>query len=194
MLKQVESDTRFIAEQLKLLRLSTDKKITEVAEASGYSVSYISQIENGKRELNCKALRRILLNGFGETLSSFFAKIFDQSVGNLSKVYETSFKLYNDDRSVGVEVLIPTNSAKEIEVVKLYLNPGSSFDDEFRIEFKLYGHVQSGEILIEHSGERLLVSQGKSFVLNSFHEQNIKVMNRSDRVSEVLLIFTPPVF
>jgi transcriptional regulator with XRE-family HTH domain len=75
-LKQVEADTRFIAEQLKLLRLSTDKKITEIAEAVGFSVSYISQIENGKRELNYKVLRRILLNGFSETLSSFFAKDF----------------------------------------------------------------------------------------------------------------------
>lgn len=195
MLKQVEADTRFIAEQLKLLRLSTDKKITEIAEAVGFSVSYISQIENGKRELNYKVLRRILLNGFSETLSSFFAKIFDQSTDdNSSRVYETPFKLYNEDRTVGVEILIPTNSAREIEVVKLYLKPNSSFDDEFRFDFKLYGHVQSGEILIEHSSDKLIVSQGKSFVLNSFYEQNIRITNHSECLSEVLLIFTPPVF
>ncbi|CUU06265.1 transcriptional regulator, XRE family with cupin sensor [Candidatus Thermokryptus mobilis] len=195
MLKQVEVDARFIAEQLRLLRLSTDKKITEIAEASGFSVSYISQIENGKRELNYKALRRILLNGFSETLSSFFAKIFDQSTDdNSSRVYETPFKLYNEDRTVGVEILIPTNSAREIEVVKLYLNPNSSFDDEFKIDFKLYGHVQSGEILIEHSYGDMLISQGKGFVLSFFSEQNLKIRNQSEHTSEVFLIFTPPVF
>jgi len=194
-LKQVEVDARFIAEQLRLLRLSTDKKITEIAEASGFSVSYISQIENGKRELNYKALRRILLNGFSETLSSFFAKIFDQSTDdNSSRVYETPFKLYNEDRTVGVEILIPTNSAREIEVVKLYLNPNSSFDDEFKIDFKLYGHVQSGEILIEHSYGDMLISQGKGFVLSFFSEQNLKIRNQSEHTSEVFLIFTPPVF
>ncbi|MCX7763096.1 MAG: helix-turn-helix domain-containing protein [Candidatus Kryptonium sp.] len=203
-------DNELIAQQLKTLRLSTDKKITEVAEATGYTPSYISLIENGKRNLNYKILRKILLYGFGETLSSFFAKIldheskfdtFDEDTSPDLQIYKTPFKLYNEDKTVAIQILIPTDASRGIELVKVILSEGSIFEDEFTTNFKLQGTVLNGMVEIQHNGQRTEVLQNESFSLlvkTTLYQPNstggFKILNLSKGTSEILLLFTPPVF
>ncbi len=197
-LEQNEFDNGFIASQLKLLRLSTDKKISEIAEATGFTPSYISYIENGKRNLTYKVLRRILLDGFGETLSSFFAKILEDQ-DHHNKVFKTPFKLHNEDKTTTVEILIPANASREIELIKLHLSPGSTFEEQFKIDFKLYGTVVNGVVEIQNSNKKATIAEGEGFLFriqveDILEQAHLKISNVSENEAELLLIFTPPVF
>lgn len=199
LLRQAEFDNGFIANQLKLLRLSTDKKITEIAESTGYAPSYVSYIENGKRNITYKVLRRILFNGFGETLSSFFAKILENQEQCNLKIYKTSFKLYNEDKTTTVEILIPTDTSREIELVKVYLSPGSIFEEKFKIDFKLYGTVVNGFVEVQNSNKKATIFKDESFIFHIrvesiLNQAHLKISNVSEDEAELLLIFTPPVF
>lgn len=200
-LEQLEFDNEFLAQQLKLLRLSTDKTINEIAEATGYSQSYISLIESGKRNLNYKNLRRILLYGFGETISSFFTKILEEDTNQTyeTKLYKTPLKLYSEDKNIIVEILIPADIAREIELVKISLSPGSTFEEDFRTDFRVYGTLLNGTAIIQNSGQNLKISTRESFVLKAkvnpaLEQVDFKIINSSENQTELLLIFTPPVF
>ncbi len=200
-LEQLEFDNEFIAQQLKILRLSMDKTINEIAEATGYSPSYISLIESGKRNLNYKNLRRILLYGFGETISSFFTKILEEDTNQTyeTKVYKTPLKLYSEDKDVLVEILIPTDVAREIELVRINLSPGSTFEEDFKTDFRLYGTILNGTALIQNLGQNLKISTHESFALKAkvnpaLEQVDFKITNISENQTELLLIFTPPVF
>lgn len=200
-LEQLEFDNEFLAQQLKLLRLSTDKTINEIAEATGYSQSYISLIESGKRNLNYKNLRRILLYGFGETISSFFTKILEEDTNQTyeTKLYKTPLKLYSEDKNIIVEILIPADIAREIELVKISLSPGSTFEEDFRTDFRVYGTLLNGTAIIQNSGQNLKISTRESFVLKAkvnpaLEQVDFKIINSSENQTEILLIFTPPVF
>ncbi len=199
-LEQHELNNEFICQQLKLLRLSNDKKINEIAEATGYTPSYISLIENGKRNLNYKVLRRILLYGFGETLSSFFVKILeDDGLFNDSKIYKTPLKLYDEDKTTSVEILIPTNASREIELVKVHLSEGAVFEDNFKIDFKVYGTVLNGVVEAHTPKQKAKIHQRESFLFfiqveDALEQTYFKISNISKSESELLLIFTPPVF
>ncbi len=198
-LEHNEFDNGFIATQLKLLRLSTDKKISEVAESTGFAQSYISYIENGKRNITYKVLRRILLDGFGETLSSFFAKILEEQNQHNPKVFKTPFKLYNEDKTITVEILIPTNASREIELVKVCLSPGSIFEEKFKIDFKLYGTVVNGLVEVQNSNKKAIITKGESFLFciqveDILDQAHLKISNVSENDAELLLIFTPPIF
>lgn len=200
-LEQLEFDNEFLAQQLKLLRLSTDKTINEIAEATGYSQSYISLIESGKRNLNYKNLRRILLYGFGETISSFFTKILEEDTNQTyeTKLYKTPLKLYSEDKNIIVEILIAADVAREIELVKISLSPGSTFEEDFRTDFRVYGTLLNGTAIIQNSGQNLKISTRESFVLKAkvnpaLEQVDFKIINSSENQTELLLIFTPPVF
>ncbi|CUU07882.1 Helix-turn-helix [Candidatus Kryptobacter tengchongensis] len=205
-LKLPELDNEFIARQLKALRLSTDKKIAEIAEATGYAPSYISLIENGKRSLNYKILRRILLYGFDETLSSFFSKILDDEGtfsenASIPRIYKSPFKLYNEDKTVTIQILIPTDASRGIELVKVTLSEGSTFYEEFTVDFKIQGTVLNGAIEIQLHEQKFKVLQNESFSISikTSSQQNnslwnLKISNSSKDTSEILLLFTPPVF
>ncbi|CUS98741.1 helix-turn-helix domain-containing protein [Candidatus Chrysopegis kryptomonas] len=200
-LEQLEFDNEFLAQQLKLLRLSTDKTINEIAEATGYSQSYISLIESGKRNLNYKNLRRILLYGFGETISSFFTKILEEDTNQTyeTKLYKTPLKLYSEDKNIIVEILIAADIAREIELVKISLSPGSTFEEDFRTDFRVYGTLLNGTAIIQNSGQNLKISTRESFVLKAkvnpaLEQVDFKIINSSENQTELLLIFTPPVF
>lgn len=200
-LEQLEFDNEFLAQQLKLLRLSTDKTINEIAEATGYSQSYISLIESGKRNLNYKNLRRILLYGFGETISSFFTKILEEDTNQTyeTKLYKTPLKLYSEDKNIIVEILIAADIAREIELVKISLSPGSTFEEDFRTDFRVYGTLLNGTAIIQNSGQNLKISTHESFVLKAkvnpaLEQVDFKIINSSENQTELLLIFTPPVF
>jgi transcriptional regulator with XRE-family HTH domain len=198
-LEHNEFDNGFIASQLKLLRLSTDKKISEIAEATGFTPSYISYIENGKRNLTYKVLRRILLDGFGETLSSFFAKILEDQDHHNPKVFKTPFKLHNEDKTTTVEILIPANASREIELIKVRLSPGSTFEEQFKIDFKLYGTVVNGLVEIQNSNKKAIIAEGESFLFriqveDTLEQVYLKISNVSENEAELLLTFMPPVF
>ncbi len=200
---QYELDGKFIAQQLKTLRLSMDKKIIEIAEATGYASSYISQIENGKKSLNYKVLRRILLYGFGETLSSFFAKVLNDEASSPNlQIYKSPFKLYNEDKTVAIQILIPMDISRGIELVKITLSPGAEFEEEFKIDFKVYGSVLNGAVKIHYPAQKVEVFQNESFILSvtadltyyNSNQQNFKISNLSENVADIFLVFTPPVF
>lgn len=201
-LNQTEFNGEFIAQQLKTLRLSMDKKITEIAEATGYTPSYISQIENGKRTLNYRILRRILLYGFGETLSSFLAKVLnDETSPHNAQIYKTPLKLYNEDKTVSAQILIPMDISRGIELVKITLSPNSSFEEEFKVDFKVHGAVLNGTVEIYCPDQKIEVSQNESFTLsvkadlnyNSI-QPNFRISNLSKNIADIIVVFTPPVF
>ncbi len=199
-LEQFEFSCEFIAQQLKLLRLSTDKTINEIAEATGYSPSYISLIESGKRNLNYKNLRRILLYGFGETISSFFTKILEENTAQTyeAKVYKNPLKLYSEDKSITIEILIPTDLSREIEIVKIILSPNSTFEEDFTTDFRVYGTILKGTAMVKNPEHNLKISAGESFVLrtkaNPQEQVDFKVINTSENQTELILTFIPPVF
>ena len=172
-----------------MLRISHDRKIDEIAKSSGFSPAYISQLENGRKTLNYRSLRRILLNGFGETLSSFLAKIMDAE-NNSFRILESSVKIPGDQNNIIVEIPVPVNTSNCPEIVKLTLFPGAVFDEEYKTSFKVSGYVLTGRVQFE-TDEKFEFASGAGFFYNG---SNFKIINPGRENAEVILSFTPPVF
>jgi transcriptional regulator with XRE-family HTH domain len=181
----------FIGNQLKMLRISHDKRIDEISKVTGFSKGYLSLLENGRRVPNYRALRKILLNGFGETLSSFFAKVLSDGANPGKKLlYQEPISLCGEQGNIIVEILLPIDASNGAELVRLTLLPEAVFDEEFKTSFRVYGHVLKGEVILKTSTETKL-NPGNSFFYEGIR---FSLSNISKDKTEMFLVFTPPAF
>jgi transcriptional regulator with XRE-family HTH domain len=176
-----------VGERLRAIRRSRRCTLRTVADRSGLSESFLSQVERGRSSASIASLRRI-----ADALGVSIADLFE-----LDEVPEPSV-LRRDERPalafgvLGRKLLLTPRPLENLEVFVGELEVGGSTGDQ------LYAHGDSEELFVVLSGTVQLELGGEVFQLE--HGDSIdyrsstphRASNAGDDLAEVMWIISPP--
>jgi len=176
-----------VGERLRELRRRRRATLRTVAERSGLSESFLSQVERGRSNASIASLRRI-----ADALGVSVADLFEPTGPPRPRVVR------RDDRPtltfgvLGRKHLLTPKPLQNLEVFVGELDPGGSTGAE------PYTHgdseelcvVLSGSVELELDGETYELEEGDSIDYRSSMPHRIS--NAGDGVAEVMWIISPP--
>ncbi|MFK4565534.1 helix-turn-helix domain-containing protein [Enterococcus sp. UD-01] len=181
----------------KIKQLRKEKKITltELGEKTGYSASFLSQIERGANRPSLEALRKIA-EVLGVTVAALLASeapqvIQDQETTTLGYkvIRNSSGSIYNpwQTNSTYYDTLfnLPVHTNNMV-ISKIYIDAQSSSSGK-KIAHNLceINYVLKGQATVELKDETLTLYEGDAIFLEAFTQHN--VVNNTD---DELMLFT----
>ncbi|NDY41718.1 cupin domain-containing protein [Dissulfurirhabdus thermomarina] len=177
-----------IGEKLKRLRLANNLTQEELANRTGLTKGYISQLE---RDLTSPSLATLkdILDVFGESLADFFQEQTREPV-----VYRRSDRIQTSDsrEDLRVELLVQASQRRDMEPVLLTLQPGAETWEDRPHQGQEFGFVLKGAATIQVGSRAYRVSRGDCFYFTA--DRRHKLRNTSDRETQILWVVTPPTF
>ena len=173
-----------IGEKLKELRKSRKLSIRKVSEASGFSISFLSKLENGKSSITIKNLIK-LLNFYGVTLADIFSGEVTRKIAfpreerkKVDSPEWVTLELLVDETDVEMEPLLGTFKAQA-----RYKDPIEHGGEEFAMVLK-------GEFRFEIGDTAHHLRQGDCVYFQG--QQSHSWENLSDDEGSLLMVITPP--
>lgn len=173
-----------IGRKLKELRQSRKLSIRKVSEASGFSVSFLSKLENGKSSITIKNLIK-LLNFYGVTLADIFSGEGTRKIAyrkeerrKVDSPEEVTLELLIDDPEAEMEPLLGTFRAKA-----KYIDPIEHGGEEFAM-------VIRGEFRFEIGGTAHHLREGDCVYFQGAQSHSWE--NLADEEGSLLMVTTPP--
>jgi len=180
-----------IGKRLRQLRQGRGWTLKDLSEASGLSVSFISQIECGTASMTLTSLQRIA-EGLGVSLETLFqpplgrarvTRSFEHSTFEIEKgdvVYAGLSNTGIVDRCLE-PFLVTLLPSERWENVQPYSHPGEEF-----------GFILEGTLTVVFEDSHVDLGPGDSIHLESSTPHNWQ--NRTDRPARALWVITPRVF
>lgn len=181
--------------KIKLLRKEKKITLTELGKQTGYSASFISQIERGLNSPSLEALRKIA-DALGVSVASLLAGDASEVI-TPNKTYEKGYTIV---RNTAENVYNPwqTNSTyydtlynvpvsrNNMVISQIYIDAHSSSSGR-KISHNLceINYILKGEATIELKNETIILYERDSIFLEEFTEHNI--CNTADNA---LMLFT----
>jgi transcriptional regulator with XRE-family HTH domain len=169
---------------LKDLRNDRGYSIRKVSEETGFSLSFLSKLENGKTSITIRNLVK-LLNFYGVTLADVFSAPSNKKVAfrrEERKVLESSenitLELLVDDRELNMEPLVATFPPRS-----KYVEPLEHGGEEFAF-------VVKGELRFELEGASHYLREGDCAYFPG--QQAHRWENAADEEALLLMVTYPP--
>src|SRR5881275_3049857 len=175
-----------VGERLRALRRFRRCTLREIAERSGLSESFLSQVERGRASASIASLRRIA-DALGVTMADLFEP--DRLPG--PRVLKRDARPALSFGVLGRKLLLTPGPLHHLEVFAGELEVGGSTGEE------AYAHgdseelfvVQSGTVELELGGEVFELEPGDSIVYRSSTPH--RVSNTGQDLAEVMWIISP---
>jgi len=180
-----------IGERIKRKRELLNLQLNELASKVGISSSALSQIEKAKAFpsiLTLKSIAEKLNTTVGELVGE------NESLSNNPVVMRNDIK-FVEKNNTGTEIYLLSHHDlhKQMDTYFVRFVKGSGIDGLFTSNFgQVFCYVISGEIQFDLNGKSYLLGIGDSIYFNSKVPYNTK--NKSDDISELLWILSPPSF
>ncbi|WP_414043933.1 helix-turn-helix domain-containing protein [Macrococcus sp. EM39E] len=178
---------REISERIKQVRKIKGITLKELAESTGLSVSFLSQVERGESSLAITSLNKI-----AEALDEHITAFFDQPVNEDFKIIPSevkSFKLENSNQR-----FIKTSSEfdnRKLESFMIEIQPGDQ-SEVSRHEGEEHYHVLEGILTFQVNGKEYFVRADEIIHYPSSLEHSY--INNGKDVAKVLCVLTPKLF
>lgn len=173
-----------IGAKLKGLRKSKGLSIRKVSEDTGFSVSFLSKLENGKSSITIKNLIK-LLSFYGVTLPDIFSSTVTRKITfrredrkKIDSPEAVALELLVDEPGVAMEPLLGT------------FKPGSRYKDSIEHGGEEFALVIKGEFRFELGDTAHHMREGDCVYFKG--EELHSWENLSDREGRLLMIITPP--
>jgi transcriptional regulator with XRE-family HTH domain len=176
-----------IGEKIKNLRLAQELTQEDLADRADLTKGFISMLE---RDLTSPSLDtlELILNALDTSLGEFFE---DTEPGTVVFSQDKRVVIDNDN-GVVKEVPIAGAQDREMDIMLVTLDPGSSTTKEDAHYGDECGLVLSGKIYINLGKDVYKASKGDAFYYTSDKQHWIE--NRSDKEATILWISSPPSF
>ena len=182
-----------IGTRLRDLRKSKDMTLAELAEKTGFTASYISQLERDIAEPSLTALRKLCI-----ALNTQIYYFLEDSTEQTSIIrLKDRQKLVLPNSSVIYEFVSPMGLHKDmkpkIEVIEICVEPKEwSSDEYFNHDADEIILVLKGELLVALQDGNELLHQGDSIYLKP--KVHHKFYNPTNKKVNILSIITPPIY
>lgn len=160
--RNVTADRVTLGEEIRKLRKARAKTLSEIALATGRSVSFISQLERGRAEIPISDLKRIALT-LGVPLSWFFMSE-GQPAAEIGRVVRSGKRRRLGSVTGGLsEELLSPSIGGEFEMYLSTIAPGASFQVKVAKRTEEEGYLVSGQLNMWIGGNPFSLNAGDSF-------------------------------
>ena len=176
-----------VGERLREIRQQRRETLRTVADRSGLSESFLSQVERGRSNASIASLRRI-----AEALGVTVADLFEPNGPRSARVLRRSDRPALNFGVLGRKLLLTPRPMQALEVFVGELDVGGSTGVE------PYSHgdseelfvVLDGSVQLELGGELHELETGDSIVYRSSVPH--RITNVGDHLAEAMWVITPP--
>lgn len=176
-------------EHLRLIRQARGQTLKDVAQKTGFTQAYLSQVERGRTMPSLASLKRIA-TGYAVSLVELFA---DQEANDDEIVLRRADRrrLLFGSGDVVKELLVAKQSGKRMEPLQVIIRPGAGSRGLYDHAGEEFGLVLSGELEITVEDRVHHLQTGDSFYFASTRRHGFR--NPSRRyLTTVLWVITPP--
>jgi transcriptional regulator with XRE-family HTH domain len=173
-----------IGEKLRELRKGRKLSIRKVSEGTGFSISFLSKLENGKSSITIKNLIK-LLDFYGVTL----AEIFSGETAKKIAYRREDRKRVDSPESVTLELMVD-NPNVEMEPLLGTFKPHAKYRDPIEHGGEEFAMVIEGEFRFELGSTAHHLREGDCVYFRG--ERSHSWENLSDSEGNLLMIITPP--
>lgn len=184
-----------ISKRLKEFRTSKKLTLEQLAQKTECTKSYISQQEKGLTAPSVSMLSR-LASALNIHVADFFREIDNQEEEDWCLRKAKRRKINYPDGKVVTELLTRSVFQKKMQPIVTKIKPGGSSDRSGKLkhpagseEFLL---VKKGELFFEINGSKISLKEGDTLYFNG--ELPHRWTNKSKKNTEVLFVFTPPIW
>ena len=187
---------KLLGKNLRILRLSKDCSLEELARVLPISISQMSLIENGKRSIRLYDLKK-LLNHLDTTIGYFFSKSYD-SIENYN--FNPDFILQNKSQAILIDedkdkyqlkLLRPVIEKNDIEILELFIK-GGYITEKIKFDINIRGIIQKNEITINSDNQNVIAFKGEDILL--INNIKYRFFNHTERDTIINLIVSPALF
>ncbi len=177
--------------RLRRARRAQERTLRDVAQKTGYSEAYLSQVETGRVSPSLASLKKIAA-GYGVAVVDLFSDEPADAADIVLRRAERR-RLSVAHSSVVKELLVARQSGKKMEPISVTIAPGEGSKGAYDHAGEEFGLVLSGtlELQVEHQVFRL--RRGDSFYFSSTRLHGFRNPSRR-RPTVVLWVITPPSF
>lgn len=171
--------------RLKQFREQRGLTLKQVAERSGLSIGFISQVEHDQTDPSLASLKKIV-SALNIRLKDVFEE--DSTPHFLQKKGEGTIMMIHNVRC---ELLATINDNRMEPVIK-YIEPHSESGKVAAHDGEEFVYVKSGSITVHIGNDQYELSEGDSIYFKASEEHGWT--NHTENISEVLWIITPRVY
>lgn len=182
-----------IGQKIRNCRECKGLSLTQVSQITGFSISFLSQVERNLANPSINSLKKI-----SDALETQLANFFIEENETIQKKREEDFivrankrkKLSTTGSKTEMYLLSPDVN-HNIELVVIIAQPGgSSGEDYYTHEGEECGIILEGTLEIELDGKKYTLNEGDSMLFKS--EDPHRWVNNNSNVSVSLWAITPP--
>jgi len=179
-----------VGEEIRHLRNARDIKLSELSEASGLSVGYLSQIERGISSPSVKALHSIS-RALDVTVSWFFKDVETSNSCERQYIVRANRRRNLHFEGGITDELLSPNLGRELELLRCTFLPGSTSGDEsYTHRGEEAGIILSGTLELWLDDEHFILEEGDSFAFPSDKPHRYRNCGADEAV--VIWAITPP--
>lgn len=176
-----------IGEKIRKLRKIRGITLKKMAEDTGMSYSYLSELENNKHSVTIDNLQKLAMY-FQIDMIHFLEKMERKSV----LIRRENRNCVTTDDGIVFQA-ISTEDSKSMQITFVVLPPNSPKKEERRIHKHPQGEefitVTKGEVIVAIEEEKYLLKEGDSVIFPSNREH---VIYSSDKGGEFIIVGAPP--
>ena len=178
-----------LGKRLRQERKSQGLSLEDLARRTGFSKSFLSQIENARNSPSIASLKRIT-EALGVSIGSLFEADRADQIYFLKKGERTPFEVVKD------QVIFEFGSSKvpnrKMEAIFFTLRPGAESDGEYHHDGEEFGTVLEGVLLFELGGREYRMEPGDSIYFTSPTPHRWR--NPGPGITRALWVIPPPSF
>lgn len=173
-------------------RIRDDRKrkgitLQDVAERTGLSTPYLSQIENGKANINISVLEAIS-KALGTSMATYFV---DENVRDVTIVKRNERKWYRLGDNALESLLI--KSAGNLEIAVIHIEPGANSGHPSSHPGEEFSYISRGKVrMCLNDGQVVELEEGDVIYYQSTISHSWE--NIGDIKAEVLIVNTPATY
>lgn len=173
--------------KLKDIRKKLGMTLEDISLKTGFTKSFISQIENGKNSPSISSLKKICY-ALGTTIS----ELFEDERNLVHKFTKADYKQLKN-KSLRMDFLATKLINRKLEPMLIEIEPHSETgSDYYKHTGEEFGYVLEGTLTIIIGNEEYIIEQGESIYFSSNLPHRLK--NRKDVLMRAFWVGTPPSF
>jgi transcriptional regulator with XRE-family HTH domain len=179
-------DPRVIGEHIRQLRLRRHVSMRAFAAQTGFSPSFISQLENGQVSPSLGSLQKIA-EALGVTLGEFFAAATEGAEEDLIVRPPDRRRLDSTWTDVHLEALGSMSRSRRLEPVVAVFGPGGRSGKHLHsTPHEEFAFVLKGRVTLTFGDEEHVLTRGDAVTLPAHAPRRWE--NRGDEVAEVVMV------
>lgn len=174
-------------EKIRDVRKRLGMTLEDVSLKTGFTKSFISQIENGKNSPSIASLKKICF-----TLGISISDLFEDERNIVYKLNKDDYRALNS-KSMDIIFLASKYANRKLEPLILELAPHSETGTDFYHHTgEEFGYVLEGTLHVAIGSEEYELKTGESIYFSSNLPHKIK--NKTDKKARAFWVGTPPTF